>query len=318
MENRSHALAAGAFVLLMAALLVAMAVWLTRDTQEHRIYLLSTREAVTGLQPQATVRYKGVVVGRVSAIGLDPAKPGHVLVRIAVNDDVPVTTSTFAALGFQGVTGLAFIQLDDAGESKVALAGTPAEPGQIPVRAGLFTRLQEQGAGLLAQLDETSRRANYLLAPDNQKTLMEAIASMGKAAEDLGKIAKEAEQQRVVREAALAMTTVQTSAQRVGASADVVKTSAAAFERVTTRMNATGGTLDEISAGVDAITESGRSFNAVVAPKLTRTADEAARAARQWGRVAEMAESNPQSLLWGQSAPAPGPGEPGFVAPVAR
>lgn len=318
MENRSHALAAGAFVILVTALLVAMAVWLTRDTQERRTYVLSTREAVTGLQPQATVRYKGVVVGRVSAIGLDPSKPGHVLVRISVNDDVPVTTSTYAALGFQGVTGLAFIQLDDAGESKVALAGTPAEPGQIPVRAGLFTRLSEQGAGLLTQLDETTRHVNQLLAPQNQKSLMDAIDNLGKAAADLGQIAKDAEQQRVVREAALAMTTVQTSAQRVGDSADTVKSSAAAFQRVTTRMNAAGGTLDEISAGVDAMTASGKSFNTVVAPKLTRTADDAARAARQWGRVAEMAESNPQSLLWGKGALVPGPGEPGFIAPAAQ
>ena len=32
MENKAHALAAGAFVLVVAALLVALAVWLTRDT----------------------------------------------------------------------------------------------------------------------------------------------------------------------------------------------------------------------------------------------------------------------------------------------
>jgi len=115
MENKSHALAAGAFVLVITALLVALAVWLTRDSSVHRIYELSSSEAVTGLQAQASVRFKGVNIGKVTAIGLDPQVPGHVLIRIAIDDQAPITESTFATLRFQGVTGLAFLQLDDSG-----------------------------------------------------------------------------------------------------------------------------------------------------------------------------------------------------------
>ena len=37
MENKSHAIAAGTFVLLLAALLIAMAVWLTRDNSSQRV-----------------------------------------------------------------------------------------------------------------------------------------------------------------------------------------------------------------------------------------------------------------------------------------
>ena len=85
MENKSHALAAGAFVLLMLALLVGLAIWLTRDTQSQRIYELSSAQAISGLQPQATVRFKGVNVGKVSAIGFDPVTPGNVLIRITVD-----------------------------------------------------------------------------------------------------------------------------------------------------------------------------------------------------------------------------------------
>jgi phospholipid/cholesterol/gamma-HCH transport system substrate-binding protein len=71
MENKSHAIAAGTFVLLVTALLIAMAVWLTRDTSEQRIFEISSRESVNGLQPQAGVRFKGVLVGRVTSLGLD-------------------------------------------------------------------------------------------------------------------------------------------------------------------------------------------------------------------------------------------------------
>ena len=81
MENKSHAIAAGAFVLAVATLLVALAVWLMRDNSEKRVYEISSRDGVTGLQPQAGVRYKGVLVGRVTGIDLDAKTSGNVLVH---------------------------------------------------------------------------------------------------------------------------------------------------------------------------------------------------------------------------------------------
>ena len=114
MENKAHALAAGIFVIAVAALLAGLAMWLTRDQTDYRVYELSSKESVSGLQPQAAVRYKGVAVGKVQSIGFDPQTTGHVLIRIAVNTDAPISPTTFATLGYQGVTGLAHIQLDDA------------------------------------------------------------------------------------------------------------------------------------------------------------------------------------------------------------
>ncbi|MDP3335190.1 MAG: MlaD family protein, partial [Rhodoferax sp.] len=114
MENKSHALAAGLFVVFVSALLVALAVWLTRDTRQLRSYELAGQVNLSGLQPQANVRYQGVPVGKVTGIRLDPQTRGQVLVRIAVDELAPISATTFATLAYQGVTGLAFIQLDDS------------------------------------------------------------------------------------------------------------------------------------------------------------------------------------------------------------
>ncbi len=58
---------------------------------------MSTKDGVSGLQPQATVRYKGVPVGKVVRIGFDPQISGNVLIRIAVGPrDTPVTPATYA------------------------------------------------------------------------------------------------------------------------------------------------------------------------------------------------------------------------------
>ncbi|MEK9804385.1 MAG: MlaD family protein, partial [Curvibacter sp.] len=115
MENKAHALAAGAFVLGVSALLIALAVWLTRQAGEVRYYEVATRSAVTGLQSQAGVQYRGVRVGKVASIAFDPSSPGQVLLRLELDADAPVTRSTYATLGYQGLTGIAFVQLDDEG-----------------------------------------------------------------------------------------------------------------------------------------------------------------------------------------------------------
>jgi phospholipid/cholesterol/gamma-HCH transport system substrate-binding protein len=314
MENKSHALPAGAFLLGVVALLIGLAVWLTRDNTEHRVFEISSREGVTGLQPQAGVRFKGVSVGRVSAIELDRQTAGNVLVRIALNESVPITQSTFATLGFQGVTGLAFIQLDDSGESTQALASSREVVGRIPMRPGLMTRLSDQGASLLLQLEQASQRINVLLAPDNQKSLMGAIGNLGQAAAHIGQL----KLPQLVQDASASIKGIQATTDRLGDSADSVKASAAEFNRMSARMNAPGGTLDKIAEGTDALVATGQSLSMTLVPRLNRTVDDTARAVRQVGRAADAVTESPQSLLLGKGAAIPGPGESGFVAPAAR
>ena len=316
MENKSHALAAGAFVLLLLALLVALALWLSRGTNSQRVYELSSAQAVTGLQPQATVRFKGVNVGKVSAIGFDRQAPGNVLIRIAVDQHAPITQSTFATLGFQGVTGLAFIQLDDSGTSKVALRADVEPPARIPMRPGLLDQLSERGLRILGQLEETTQHVNQLLGDDNQKTMIGAIDNIGQAARGLQQFSERAGQRLgpLVQDATATLKTVQATSERVGDSADEARISARAFRAVTERMNQPGGTLDQLSQGVGTLGASAQTLNTVTLPRLNHALGDTARMTRQVGRVAVSVGDRPQSLLLGNAPVAPGPGEPGFSA----
>jgi phospholipid/cholesterol/gamma-HCH transport system substrate-binding protein len=321
MENKSHALAAGAFVLMVVALLVALAAWLTRDTGEHRPFEISSREGVTGLQPQAPVRYKGVTVGRVQSIALDPQTVGNVLIRIAVDGTAPISPTTFATLGFQGVTGLAFIQLDDDGPASAALASSDDQPGRIPMRASLISRLSDLGGGLLTQLDETAQRVNQLLAAPNQKKLMDAVGNLGQAAANIGQFAQQANQAHLpalVQEAGTTLKSLHSTSDRLGQSADTISASADAFKGVSQRMSEPGGTLDRIAEGSNTLITTGQSLNATLLPRLNHTVDDTARTVRHMGRAVESVSDNPQALLLGNGAAPPGPGEPGFVVPPPR
>ena len=306
MENKAHALAAGAFVLLVAALLVTLAVWLTREAGEIRAYEVSTRDAVTGLQSQASVRFRGVNVGKVAAIGFDPLNPGQVLLRLALDAKAPITRSTYATLGYQGLTGIAFVQLDDSGESREPLPMVAGQVPRIPMRPGLMDRWSRQGERILGQLEETTRRVNQLLAVENQQALRKSLDTLSQAA---------AAVPPTLRQAGESFQSMREAAANVSASAAQVRKAADDYARLALRLQQPDGTLDQLQQGVGILAGAGQTMQQTSLPRLNRALDETGRTARQLGRAAAKLDENPQALIYGPPLALPGPGEPGFVVP---
>jgi phospholipid/cholesterol/gamma-HCH transport system substrate-binding protein len=314
MESKSHALAAGAFVLLLSALLLAMVLWLMRDTTDWRELELVTNQTVSGLQPQAAVRYKGVLVGRVQSITLDKEVPGQIRIRIAVEPHTPLTTATFATLGYQGVTGLAFVQLEENTVAGQALP--PVAEGalaRIPLQSGFVSRLTEQGGNLLEKLDTASQQFNALLQPQNQTILVNSIAEMGQAARQMAELARQT--QGLLAQSEATLQSVQAVPERMNNSFDAMRVSAEEFRRVNARMNGPGGTLEKMERSAEAIQSTLLATQIYLIPQINRTADQGELAMQQWRQVADEVATNPDVLLWGKSTVAPGPGEKGFVAP---
>ena len=316
MENKAHALAAGIFVVVIAALLVALAAWLTRDTGQRDPYEISTRETVSGLQSQAAVRYRGVDVGKVEEIGFDPKTQGNVLMKLSIDRDAPVTRETFATLSYQGVTGLAFIQLADQGRAAPRLEPNDEVPPRIPLHPGLLARLEERGEVILDRVDEMAQRVNTLLGDPNQKRVAAALENISEAATNTNRLAKNVDDTiRKRLDPALAEATV--TLKRAQVTVDQVGAAAAQFGQTAQRLNASGGPMDRISQGTDALAQAAEGFSAGTLPRLNRATDETTRTVRTLNRAVNELTENPQMLIYGEGAAQPGPGEPGFRAPGA-
>jgi phospholipid/cholesterol/gamma-HCH transport system substrate-binding protein len=324
MENRSHALAAGIFVALLTALVLGLAAWLTRDTGIRDTYEISTKETVTGLQAQAPVRFRGVDVGKVSEIGFDPKVRGAVLVRLQIDREAPLTRDTFATLSYQGVTGLAFIQLADEGKSTARLEPNDEVPPRIPLRPGILAKLEERGEAILEQVEQITRRVNTVLSDQNQKRISTALDNIGTAADSASKLATRIDStvtqklDPAIAEAAVTLKGVQKAVDQVGRTANQFGSVAAEFNKTAQRINAEGGPVDRLGEGADAFSGVADQFGRTTLPRVNRMAEEATRTVRTLNRAVTNISENPQSLVYGEGPARPGPGEPGFRAPEAR
>ena len=320
MENKAHAMVAGAFVLAVSALLALLAVWLLRDTSQRDMYEMSTSETVSGLQPQAVVRFRGVPVGKVELIGFDNKVKGNVLIRISIDRGAPVTKSVFATVASQGVTGLGFIQLDDTGASAERLVPNDDDPPRIPLKPGGLDKLLKQSEVIFDQVEQASIKLNQMLAEDNQKRLVVALESMGQAASNVSSLSTtltsilnaqlgpdKVNIPRLVKNLDTAVVSLQDTSTKAGVAIAEVGVTAK-------RLNAKGGPLDKLSEGGTALAAGVETFSAATLPKLGTVADETARTMRQLRRTVNAVDDNPQSLIFGNGPPLPGPGEPGFSA----
>ncbi len=322
MENKSHALAAGLFVVVMAALLAGLAMWLTRDSGSYHSYEMSTREGVSGLQPQANVRYKGVSVGKVTHIGFDPQVSGNVLIRIAVEDNTPLTQTTFATLNYQGVTGLAYVLLDDAGEPQAELPPGASGLPRLPLRSSPFSQLADQGPQILGQVQEATQRLNALLDEDNRKIFSATMQNIGSAAADVSALARRLDSTVAQRLdpalAALPPLALETTAALKSLQAAGTQVAGMATEVGSTvqRLNAPGGPIEQAAHSTKTLARAADRLSTSTLPRLERAAEQTGHAARQIGRAVGNLSDNPQALLYGPGRAAPGPGENGFAAPA--
>lgn len=308
MENKSHALIAGAFTIVMLAAAVFIGMWLNRDRVQWVPYQIATRLSIPGLNPQAAVRYRGLDVGKVEDISFDPDVVGRILVSISVKPDTPITQSTFATLGYQGVTGIAYVQLDDDGSRPVRMPSSPQRIARIEMRPSLFDQLQNRGLAILQQTEELARRVNGLLSADNQKAILNAFDNVNKAATEIETIPRQL-QPTLAKLPALAVQARQTLGS-LDALSRQASSLAGNLDGMAVKLQQANGPIDKLGSSAEQV--------GAVANRLEHEtlplANDVRSSLRSLNRTLDSLNERPQSVLFGLPAAQPGPGEDGFAA----
>lgn len=184
METRASYTLVGAFVLALMAALFVFVVWLAkiqfdRASQPYHIFFTGT---VTGLVEGSPVRYRGVAVGTVRDIRIDPTNVERVRVTVEVPEETPIKADAIASLEPVGVTGGVYVEI--AGGTREAPLLKDGADG-IPViasRPSSIAAVLEQAPRLIENLIKISNNLNAILGEDNQKAVASTLANLAAAA----------------------------------------------------------------------------------------------------------------------------------------
>ena len=306
MESQSHSFIAGLFVILLVICGVAGAMWLRPDKGPARLPIdLLTTHSVAGLKVDAPVRYRGVDIGRVDSISFDPSQAGQIRVRIEVDPASPITKSTYAKLSYQGITGVAFIQLDEAqgrtGERLPLSAGTVA---RMELQASMFDRAETDVRDVILKVSGVAGRLEQLLSEENQKRVMALVDSIERTSERYGTLAHDLEPSAKALPGLLQQAT-QTVKKAQGAVDSVAKLAEDTDRKLVV--------LDTVAAAANQIGRAADDLHKDTLPRVNALIDEVSVDARELKRTLRQANARPQSLIFGLQPPPPGPGERGFV-----
>ncbi|MDP3589798.1 MAG: MlaD family protein [Methylobacter sp.] len=300
MGRENHALITGLFLIALVTASTAIVYWIGSMEQERNFYVISTRKSVSGLNPESTVFYRGIAVGKVLKVQFDPLDSGTILVPIEVDKDIVLSKGVYATLRLKGVTGLTQIQLEDSGTISEELLPGDDPVSRIPLVPSLTDKLMDSGEELLHKADHLMQRLSSLLNDENEKNIGGILSNLKTLTDKLSEL------QKSVDKALAGVPELTTNARKSLNNIDALTNDLQGLTKAVQNLSVKAGGL------VDSGKNSGDALAQSTLPKLNKLLTELQSTTQQVKRVATMLENNPQELLLGPSQRDSGPGEPDY------
>ena len=320
MEPRVNYVVVGAFVAVLGAAVLAVVLWLGKFDYRgvYDRYYVYMQESVAGLSVDSAVKYRGVDVGIVKDIVLNPENPEEVRLTLDILHATPVKTDTVALLEMQGLTGLARVNLNGGSREAPTLEAAPGQKYPV-IKAGpsllfrldmaISRLLSEEGlTKLLANLNILSQNATAVVDEDNRASLRQILKDLSELTQTLaarsGGVDKGVRSASQAAENLAAMT--ETMNKQMPALLERVNKSAVALQTMTEELAHTGrvvrSAVQESSPDIEQFTRQTLSETGALVTELRALTGTLQRVARQL-------EQEPSSLVLGTKTPQRGPGE---------
>ena len=305
METRASHILVGGFVLTLIVGLVAFTIWIAKVDldAEYKDYDIYFDDTVSGLYKRGTVFYLGIPVGEVRDITLAPDDPRKVRVITRLNADVPVNVGTTARLEFQGLTGVAYIELHGGAPTNPIIEIKDGEERPvIPAEASAFQEVFMQAPNLVNEAIAAVGRVSLVLSDENiasitavLKNTDEITRNIARGTTDIdGLVADTRAALAKVTDAAEALSGLATTGNELlGAEGQRL-----VEETVLTMQHARSlvARLDGVVADNE---ETVTQFVGSTLPEISRLIMDLRRTARDLSRVVGQLENNPSEVIFG-------------------
>ncbi len=296
MESKINYTLVGLFVLLLTASLIGFIYWLGKygGEQEFRYFHVYMSESVAGLSNDSSVKYRGVSVGTVDQIRLNPENSEQVELRLKLQSSTPIRVDTTASLKSFGLTGLTYIELQGSNGAEKAFLTAPAgQIPSIPARPSTFARFDETLSILSTKVAQALDKFSLLLSDKNLKNVTATLAEIRTLAKDM-KDQKEGFQELVDNGVIME--------QRITKAFEKIEIASVS---VTKMANSLEKNSSDVSQNMTRdFQQSVDSFNQLLS--------ELDLLARYLQKTTQGFEASPSDLIFKSSKPKPGPGEEGY------
>lgn len=321
METKLNYTLVGLFVVLLGGGLIATVLWLAAATEDKQydLFRVYTSESVSGLNPKAAVKYRGVQVGRVANVALDRQNPERVEILLEIERGTPVREDTRAILTTQGLTGLTSLELTGGHKESPALEPQWGEPPPVIISGpSLAARLDNAFNNVMTNMNSLSERLGILLNDHNLESIANTLdhvetisatfagrsSSIEQSLDNLAALSADLRQ----HSASLGRTLAQLE-KSSGHSPELIKRvsdTALRLGEMAQSISSTSSTLQKISLeGQRDLRQWGNSTG----PQVNTLLLELAQLAESLRRLTTDLDRNPRMLLLGKPVGSAGPGE---------
>ncbi len=187
METRANYVAIGAFVVATIFAAFVFIYWMgsSADSAKRANVKVIFPGVVTGLSVGSQVLFNGIKVGDVGALDFDPKDPKVVIATIRVDPNAPLRKDVKATLGFQGLTGVAYVELSGGTSAAPPLIEPNSnDTPQLTAEKSAFADLLEGAQDIFKKADATLGTIDSVIT-GNRSEIDQTIRNVSKFSDAL-------------------------------------------------------------------------------------------------------------------------------------
>ena len=181
MENKARYTLVGLFIIVFLSSLILFILWQAKynfkDEQNYQ-YRVYTKSSIAGLNVDSFVEYKGLSIGTVKKIRINPQNQEQIEIILNITHPNIIKEDSFATIQSQGITGNKNIEIDGGTISSNAVIPEEDSYKVIPLQQSFFDNLTENAQDMTQNINLTLHQINKLLSNQNIQHIENTLISL--------------------------------------------------------------------------------------------------------------------------------------------
>ncbi len=188
MDSKVNFTLVGAFLFTFILALIGFAFWLGKygmESQSSDYYKVYLDESISGLNVESSIKYKGLHIGVVKEISINPTNSEQIEILLEVFGGTPIKEDTIAMLESQGITGLKYIDLVGGAKDSKLLKSKKDEIPIIKSKQSFFGSLGDSTQDITQKANILLSKLNLLFSQNNINKVSSVIANADRLTNNL-------------------------------------------------------------------------------------------------------------------------------------